>query len=117
MKGEETIYVMDIITPRPGRGEEVFRYYVENYVPLAQDRGLRLQHRWVSPPLWLQGNQSNTLYFVWSVTGVGEYWAVEAKARWDATAPDFWRDLEPMIVSRSRQVLAGEHDLASLGDV
>lgn len=117
MKGEETIYVMDCITARPGCGPEVLRRYVEHYVPVALSRGLTLCHKWVHPPVWLEGHQSNVIYFVWSVIGAAGYWSVEAKARWDETTPDFWRDLDEVIVGRTRQVLAEETDIASLCDV
>jgi hypothetical protein len=117
VKSLETIYIMDCITPHPGRGAEVLYHYLENYVPVGEERGLTLRHKWVSPPVWLKGNQTNTLYFVWSVTGVAGYWGAEAKARWDASTPDFWRDLEPMIQSRTRQVMAEDTDIESLCDV
>lgn len=117
MTGEETIYVMDCIEPRPGRGKEVFHYYMEHYVPVAHERGLTLLHKWVSPPVWLEGDQANRCYFIWSVKGVEAYWSVEAQARWDASTPDFWRELEPMIQSRTRRVMAEDSDVESLCDV
>lgn len=117
MKGQETIFVVDCIIPQPGRGAEVLGYYLDRYAPVAQQRGLALQHKWVSPPVWLEGEQANTLYFVWSVSGTAAYWAAEAQARWDPTTPDFWSDLDPMIQSRTRQVLAEDTDITSLCDV
>ena len=117
MKGQETIYVMDCIVPLPGRGAEVHHRYVERYVPVAIERGLTLRHKWISPPVWLEGAQSNTLCYVWSVVGAAGYWGVEAKARWDETSSDFWRDLAPMIESRTRRVMAEDSDIASLCDV
>jgi hypothetical protein len=113
----ETIYVVDRIVARPGEGEELFRRYVDEYVPVAQGRGLTLEHRWVSPPVWLRGGQSNTLMFVWSVTGAGGYWAAEGQARADQGAGDWWRTIEPMCVSRTRAVMSEGADLASLADV
>lgn len=117
MKGEETIFVMDRIVSLPGRGAEVHRYYVEHYVPVALARGLTLKHRWVSPPVWLEDGQSNTLCFIWSVTGVSGYWGVEARARWDETSSLFWQGLAPMIESRTRSVMAEDIDIGTLCDV
>ena len=117
MPNEEVIYIIDQITPKGGQGKAFFQYYVDNYVPVAEARGLKLEHRWVQPPMWMEGEQTNTLHFVWSAKGVMGYWGVEAQARWDPTSSHFWRDIEPMIVSRTRSVLAEESDIASLTNV
>ena len=117
MAKDPKLYVLDRITPKAGCGEDFFRYYMDRYVPVATARGLKLEHRWVNPPVWMEGEQSNTLFFVWSVEGVAAYWEVAGKARWDPSSPDFWRDIEPMIVERRRAVLAEASDVASLSDV
>ena len=115
--GNEIIYVLDEITPKAGQGRALFDHYMEAYAPVARARGLKLEHAWVNPPVWLEGEQLNVLYFVWSVVGVAGYWGVEAKARWDETSSDFWRDIEPMITARRRSVLAEAADLAGLANV
>ena len=117
MKGKEQLYIVDTILPLPGTAAAVHRHYVEAYVPAACSRGLELRHAWVSPPVWLEGDQCNTLTFVWSVIGTAAYWEAEGKARWDATTPEFWRSLEPMIQSRTRRVMAEADDIAGLCDV
>lgn len=117
MKGSETIYIVDHILALPGQGRAVHRHYLDAYAPLARARGLSLCHSWVSPPVWLEGDEANTLVFVWSVKGTGEYWNAEAKARWDPETPVFWRELEAMIQSRTRQVMAEDSDIEGLCDV
>lgn len=113
---DETIFVIDRIVARPGRGKALFDRYVQDYVPLATGRGLTLQHRLVSPPVWLE-EQSNTLLFIWSVQGAGAYWGAEAIARYTPGTSDFWREIEPMVESRTRSVAAGADDMESLANV
>jgi hypothetical protein len=113
----ESIYILDRLVAQPGQGEALHRRYLDEYVPVASERGLTLEHRWVSPPMWLEGGQSNTLLFVWSVKGVEGYWGVEARARFDSASGDWWREIEPMLVSRTRSVMSEASDIASLTDV
>lgn len=117
MKGSEPIYIVDCIVPLAGRRREVHRHYLDVYAPTARARGLDLCHSWVSPPVWLEGDQANTLYFVWSVKGTAAYWNAEGLARWDPEGPAFWRGLEAMIQSRTRQVMAEHSDVEGLCDV
>lgn len=117
MKGEEPIFIVDNIVTLPGRGRDVHRLYMSEYVPGSSARGLLLCHAWVSPPVWIEAGHANTLTYVWSVNGVSGYWAAEGMARWDSTTPDFWRSLETMIQHRTRKVMAEADDIESLCDV
>jgi hypothetical protein len=112
------IYFIDQVTPRPGQGELFYRHYMETYVPAAQARGLTLQHTWVNPPMWLEGEQSNTLFMVWSVKGTSGFWGVMARPEsLDGSTGAWWRDAQPMIATRSRSVLSDAANLAVLHDV
>lgn len=113
----ESIYVLDRLVAQPGQGEALHRRYLDEYVSVASERGLTLEHCLVSPPMWLEGGQSNTLLFVWSVKGVEGYWGVEARARLDPASGAWWREIEPMLVSRTRSVMSEASDIASLTDV
>jgi hypothetical protein len=117
MANDETIYILDQITPKAGRGKAFLQSYMDGYAPVARARGLKLEYTWVSPPMWMEGEQSNTLFIVWSVKGVAAYWAVESKARRDPTSSHWWRDAEPMIATRSRSVLSDASNIASLTNV
>jgi hypothetical protein len=112
------IYFLDQITPKPGQAEAFFKAYMEEYAPAAQARGLKLEHTWINPPIWLQGGQSNTLYIVWSVEGVAGYWKVmSAPSALDGSSAFWWRDAEPMIETRSRSVLSDVSNVAGLNNV
>jgi len=112
------IYFMDQITPRPGQGELFYHHYMETYVPAAQARGLTLQHAWVNPPMWLEGQQSNTLHIVWSVKGVAGFWGVMARPEsLDGSTGAWWREAQPMIATRSRSVMSDAANVAELNDV
>jgi hypothetical protein len=113
----EKIYILDRLVAEPGRGEALFDRYLADYVPVATARGLTLEHRWVSPPMWFDRGQSNTLLFVWSVTGVQGFWGVEAQARFDPGSGDWWQEIEPMVASRTRSVMSEASDIASLVNV
>jgi hypothetical protein len=114
---EETIFIVDRIVAQPGSGETLFRRYVDEYAPVNEGRGLTLEHRWVSPPVWLEGGQSNTLTFVWSTKGAAGFWAAGAQARFDPSAGDWWQTIAPLLSSRSRSVMSEASDIASLTDV
>jgi hypothetical protein len=42
----------------------------------------------VAPPLWMR-DRPNTLYIIWSVVGVAQWWEMARRARY-ANAPDSW---------------------------
>ena len=117
MANDETIVILDQITPKSGCGEAFFKRYIDEYAPVARARGLKLEHSWVSPPMWMEGAQSNTLFIMWSVRGVAAYWSAAQQARLDPASADWWRDIEPMITTRNRSVLGEASDIESLTDV
>lgn len=99
---EAQFRLVDQIVVKPGQGRAFLRDYMEAYVPGALARGLQLEQRWVSPPLWLD-DQSNTLVFVWSLRGAQDFWPISIQARLDPAVQDWWwNKAEPMIVSRQR---------------
>jgi hypothetical protein len=112
----ETIYVLDRITPKPGRGAEFLEFYLERYAPNARERGMTLVHRWVAPPMWLT-DASNTLYLIWSVAGAPTWWRTVSAGKRDPGVEAFWREAGSMIESRHRSMLADVDDFASLADV
>ena len=84
MSGEhdETIYILDEMTAKPGQAEALLAAYMEKYAPAARERGMILVHRWVTPPLWLK-EQSNTLYVIWTVQGAKAWWQMSFLGRRD----------------------------------
>lgn len=117
MPNDEAIYILDQITPKPGKAEAFLQHYLDGYAPLAKARGLTLEYSWVNPPVWLEGGQSNTLFIVWSVKGTGAYYAAAYMARLDPLSSNWWRDADPMIETRRRAVLGDSSAIASLTNV
>lgn len=117
MAADTNIYIVDQVTPRPGKAEAYLKQYMDIYAPLASAAGLKLEHTWVNPPLWLDGEQQNTLVIVWSVESASAYWMVQAKIRWDRSFADWWADTEMMVASRTRLVVSEPSSIASLTNV
>ena len=117
MTVDSNIYIVDEIRPKPGGGRAFLEHYLETYAPLAAGRGMKLEHSLVCPPVWLEGEQQNTLLIVWSVESVAAYWGVQAKARWDQSIADWWVRADEMVTSRSRRVLGDSTHIASLTNV
>jgi hypothetical protein len=117
---DEIIYILDQITPKAGQAEIFLKHYLDTYAPLARERNMTLAHSWISPPLWLQGDQLNTLFMVWSVPGGAFGYLTAAMAHpgaLDGSASFWWRDAEHMIATRSRSILSDTNDIASLNNV
>jgi hypothetical protein len=55
---------------------------------------------------------------VWSVKGVAGFWGVMAQPEsLDGSTGAWWRDVQPMIATRSRSVLSDAANVAVLNDV
>jgi hypothetical protein len=113
---KDKVYILDQITPKPGRAKDVAKLYMDTYAPGAKSRGMTLEFSLIAPPMYLE-NQSNVLYFLWSVEGVGGWWASQMQSRVDDAIGDWWRDLELLIESRRRDFPADLADVARLTNV
>jgi hypothetical protein len=114
VSAEARVYVVDQLVARPGQAQALLQAYREHYIPGAQARGMRLEHSWVTPPLWLE-EQSNTLLFVWSLPGAAGFWAMSFKSRQDPAVEDWWRQAASLVESRQRYVAGEVAELARLG--
>lgn len=110
------VRLIDEFEVKPGQGQAFVEAYLRHYAPGAQARGLVLEQRWVAPPVWLD-EQSNTLFFIWSLRGAEGFWNMGIQARLDPAIGAWWREAERMIVSRRRHYAAAPEDLAALGAV
>jgi hypothetical protein len=109
---EAPVVIVDELVARPGRAAEVLSRYRQEYVPAARERGLRLLHEWVSPPVLLE-HGSNTLVVVWGVDGPDGWWRARAGGR-DPGVIGFWERLTPLLEVRRRRHLAEAADLDRL---
>src|SRR5690606_5429383 len=80
----------------------------QDYLPAAQQRGLQLEQRWVSPPVAIPG-RPNVLWLLWQVPEGMGYYGMRAQQGPEVAA--FWAALEPLISERHRHVL-GDADQA-----
>ena len=112
-----TVFVIDDLTAKPGRGEVLLRAYLEGYAPGARERGMTLVHQLVSPAYWLRDG-SNRLLFVWAVAGPAGVWRMKHAGRQDPALAAWWSAQAPQLVeTRSRAICADAADLARLADV
>ena len=91
----ETIYILDQVTVKPGRAQDFLADYMERYAPAARARGMTLVHRWVTPPMWLR-EQSNTLHIIWTVQGAPAWWSMSHQGRRNPAVRGFWESVEPL---------------------
>jgi hypothetical protein len=117
MEPDTDIYIVDEIIPKPGRGEALLKHYMDTYAPRARNWGMKLNHSWVCPPVWLEGDQQNTLLIIWSVESVGAFWDVQVKIRWDRSVSEWWSQVDGMITSRTRRVFGGADHIGISADV
>ena len=76
----------------------------ERYLPGAIARGMKLTRSWVSPPLALM-NDPMTLWVLWEVAHVGEWWGMRVRAAADASLPVYWADVDKLCKKRDRHYL------------
>lgn len=95
-----TIYALDEISVHPDKVAEFEAAYREVYVPLAKDRGMTLEHAWMTPPVTLE-DAPNSLLFVWSVPDPPAWWRMRYGA-YEPKVSAFWLDTAHMVVARRR---------------
>lgn len=72
------------------------------YVPGAEERGLSLRAKWVSPPVVIQG-QPNTLWLQWEVPDTMSYYGMRAGQSEELTM--FWAKVDAVATERRRHVM------------
>jgi hypothetical protein len=99
---EQTVYILDQVTPKPGMAKQFLDTYMEKYAPAARERGMTLEKVLVAPPMWLE-DQSNQLFIMWSVQGPAAWWGMSHQGRRNPAVAAFWEEeAAPLILSRSR---------------
>jgi len=95
-----SIYTLDEISVRPEMLAAFETSYREIYVPLANDRGMTLEHAWMSPPVVLN-DAPNSLMFIWSVPDPPAWWRMRYGA-YEPKVTAFWLDTAHMVLTRRR---------------
>lgn len=111
-----TIYCVDELLAKAGKGREVLSRYREEYAPAATARGMTLDRELVSPPMWLD-EQANRLLITWRIAGAAAWWGVSSQSRFDPSVAAFWQSIDPLLESRNRYFASADADVAELSDV
>ncbi|WP_168706688.1 hypothetical protein [Gordonia paraffinivorans] len=113
---DRTIFVVDQVALKPGAAREFVAAYLSEYAPAATQRGLTLDRILVTPPVWLD-DDTNTVTATWSVPGTRAWWQAAVAARHDPAPSEWWAQMAPMIVERTRTMAADAADVEGLCDV
>jgi hypothetical protein len=111
-----TIYVIDRVVTRPGRGRQFVDSYLSDYAPGARERGMTLRDILVSPPIWFD-DQPNTVTITWSLPSAQAWWEMTWQGRPDPTLGPWWDGIGELVEERTRNVAAAADDVDGLCDV
>ena len=107
------INVLDVLTVQPGALAEVRTRVRDVYAPAIEVLGARLAQTWIAPPVELHDDPIELL-LLWECTDTAAYWQVRVGAARSSTILAFWRDLEPLLVSRTRRIMVDPDDTSVL---
>jgi hypothetical protein len=99
------LYVLDEMTVPPGQLAHVRALIDEAYRPGAEERGLRLEHMCLTPPLELD-DEPTTLVLWWSLPDPAAFWAMKRSATQNPGVAAVWDRVDGLVSSRSRRFLA-----------
>ncbi len=103
----EKIRILDELTVAPGQLAEVRQLMAEGYTVGASERGMTLEHTWLTPPVELF-DQPNTLVYLWSVPDAPAWWAMRGAAGRDPRVAEFWAEVDAHCVERQRRFLVDD---------
>jgi hypothetical protein len=109
------IFILDQLVSRDGEGEALHTLYRDEYIPGAEARGMKLVHRLVSPPLWLDDG-ANRLLFLWRLPDADGFWRKNNLGRRDPVVQGWWAKVDRLAASRRRDTLADPADFTRLAD-
>jgi hypothetical protein len=119
------IYILDEIVVRQVDRVTISSAYMSRYVPSARARGMTLEGCWRTPAVEIAGREI-TLFYMWSVPGVGEWWGqrlgqaranpeLDVAIEGDEEKTRWWRWVDKVVVGRKRRFLIDQPE--SDGDV
>jgi hypothetical protein len=103
------IHVLDALTVRPGQLAEVRARVREVYAPALSPFGTRLAHTWIAPPVELHDDPVELL-LLWEYADTPTFWKVRREAWHDDAVLGFWRDVEPLLLGRTRRIMVDADD-------
>jgi hypothetical protein len=106
------VFVLDELELRPDMLALFRDALAREYRPLAEARGLKLLHTWVTPPIELAAGGTRVV-LVWQLEGVEGFWRMRAQSD-PAPLDAWWRSCERFAVSRTRRFAAEADALSGL---
>ena len=106
------VSILDELEIRPGQLAAFLESVERDYRPGAEARGMRLVHRWVTPPVEQPG-LVNRVLLVWEVDGVEGFWRMRSQNAAPEVAA-FWQATEAFVAQRTRRYAAEADALAAL---
>jgi hypothetical protein len=103
------IYVLDSLEVRFGRLNEVESRITSLYRPLVEPLGLRFCQKWIAPAVEVI-DEPIELLLLWSLSDLRQYWRMRLKSAGIPEVQTFWRDLEPLLVGRTRRLMCDPDD-------
>ena len=99
-----SIYVLDELSVPPGRLKDVRSLMEAVYRPGAEERGLHLERICLTPPIPLD-DEPTTMVLWWALEDAAAFWSMKRKSTADPEVAAFWRDVDRVVVARSRRFL------------
>lgn len=107
------VRILDELCASPAHRDMIRGAMMKEYLPGAERRGMKLEGAWETP-VPLGGNAAAvTLYYLWSVAGPREWWAMRLARLPDGTdereaKQRFWQGIDRLCLSRRRTVLTNQ---------
>jgi hypothetical protein len=111
------VFVIDRVVTRPGCARQFVDAYLTEYAPGARERGMALRHVLVSPPIWFDDEQFNTITIIWTLPDAQAWWEMTWKGRPDPALGQWWARIGDLVAERSRSFAAAAGDVDALCDV
>ena len=97
------ISILDRLTVRPGRLDQLLAGLREKYLPNARWRGMTLAAVHILPPEEIDGVPQEVT-IVWTVPDFQAFFAMRGQACFDPSVMAFWEWCEPLIERRERRI-------------
>jgi hypothetical protein len=97
------ITILDEICLPAGELSSTIQLFESDYLPAAEERGLTLVAKWVSPPVAMH-DRPNTLWLQWQVPDPESYWAAANGGQVEDVAA-FWAKVGAIADTRRRHVM------------
>lgn len=110
------VYVLDELAVPPGRLKDVRSLIEGVYRPGAEARGLHLEQICLTPPIVLE-DEPTTMVLWWSLPDAAAFWSMKRKSTADPEVAAFWREVDGVVVSRSRRFLSPIDDVPAPEEV